>query len=558
MKRTLFLFPLFLLTASVCFSGDFYWAEPIDGEMGQPDNWNPPAVPGADDSVYFTLPSAYTVWFESDYIHDRMTVDGSDLTLQLNGHTYLLDGTADYNRTVLLADTQSSALRIGGGGVFSGDLLIGDNDPQTVGALHLSGPDTFWSGYRTDGWHGFFYGVLGSAQVSVTEGAVLEHGHGQSGIDGKADFLIDGQDTEWYVDGYFGMSIYGDTLVTLSNGARMDFGYLEMARHARSSAVIDIVGTAHQTELIIENYWWDPISLNLGMGGSAQINLTGSKLLHLGHTAIALFPGSCGELNITDGSWADLQGSVAVGGTLDKPGGRGLISLSADPDKGLYAELSAANHQAGEQITVWPEGVIRMEEGQISAEYSPGQANPIVLKGGTLEGWGWIRADVVNESGIVMPGVSGMWKFLDIIYNYYQGSNGTLKIGIGGLHSAWGHSILTAQAQEGGQVVLDGYLDVDLLDGYVPNYEDSFAIIEARHINGRFLNAVSEVIFEEGTFDILYQTDRVVLTHFRSDPRCPSYPNADFNRDCRVDMNDLAVLAGQWLECRYEPGDFCP
>lgn len=387
MKKTFFLFTLFLLAASVCFSGDFYWASPSGGEMGQPDYWNPPAVPGPDDCVYFTLPSAYTVWFESDYTHDRMTIDGSDLTLLLNGHIYLLDAADDSNRTFFLADTQSSSLSIRGGGIYSGEMLIADN-AQAVGALCLSGPETFWSGWRNDGWHGFFYGVLGSAQVSVTDGALLEHGHGQSGIDGKASFLVDGEDTEWYVDGYFGMSIYGQTTVTLSNGARMDFGYLEMARHARSSAVIDVVGTAHQTELLVENSWWDAIGLNLGMGGTAAINLTGSKLLHSGHTAIALYPGSCGELNIYDGSWADLQGSAAVGGTPEKPGGRGLIYLADDPDNDLFADLSAAHHQAGAQIVIWPEGVIRMDGGQIAAEYDTGLANPIVLKGGSLEGWG--------------------------------------------------------------------------------------------------------------------------------------------------------------------------
>ncbi|MEJ5260886.1 MAG: hypothetical protein WHS88_11930 [Anaerohalosphaeraceae bacterium] len=558
MKQTFFVSILFLLTASVCFSDDFYWAAPSGGEMGQADNWNPPGVPGPNDNVFFTLPTAYTVWFNSDYTHDRMTVDGSDLTLQLNGHIYLLDASDEYNRTFFLADTQSSSLSIRGGGIYSGEMLIGDNDPQAVGVLSLSGPETFWSGYRTDGWHGFFSGTFGTAQVSVTDGAFLEHGHGQSGILGKADFLIDGEDSEWYVDGYFGMSIYGKTTVTLSSGARMNFGYLETAVYARSSAVIDVVGTAHQTELLVENYWWDPISLNIGIGGTAVINLTGSKLLHLGHTAIAFYPGSRGELNIYDGSWADLQGSVAVGGTFDKPGGRGLIYLADDPDNDLFADLSAAHHQAGEQIVVWPEGVIQMDGGQIAAEYDAGLANPIVLKGGRLEGWGWIRADVNNESGTVMPGVSGMWKFLEVIYNYSQGPNGTLKIGIGGLSSAWDYSVLTAQAQEGGQVVLDGYLDVDLLDGYVPNYEDSFVIIEARQISGRFLNAASEVIFEEGTFDILYETDRVVLTHFRSAPRCPSYPYADLNRDCRTDIRDLAALAGRWLECGYEPISSCP
>lgn len=157
-----------------------------------------------------------------------------------------------------------------------------------------------------------------------------------------------------------------------------------------------------------------------------------------------------------------------------------------------------------------------------------------------------------------MPGVSGRWKFLEVIYNYHQGPSGTLKIGIGGPSSAWDYSVPTAQAQEGGQIVLDGYLDVDLLDGYIPNYGDSFVIVETRSVSGRFVNAASEVIFEEGTFDIQYEPDRVVLTHFRSEPQCPSYPLADLNGDCRVDMSDLGISAGQWLECRYEPSSACP
>jgi len=536
-----------LCAFSICFADDYYWIDSDGGEMGDPTKWDSSAAPGEDDYVYFTLPNAYTVWLDDSYTHDRLHVEGSDLTLDLNGNNYYLDGTADYNRAAIIGDTVDSSLTVFGGGIYSGDLFLGRGDSQATGRLNLSGAETFWIGHINNDYHGFYYGDQGNAEVSISDGAYLEHGHGSSGIYRSALITLDGENTKWYVDGYFGMSIYGNTKVNQTNDAYVQFGYLEMAEFMHSSAEINVAGIRHHTtELAITNDWWDPISLSIGMGGKAAINLTRSKLYHTGHTAIALKPGSRGELNIYNGSWADLQGNVAVGGTLDNPGGKGLIYSGGD--------LHAANQNEGEFVVVWPNGSIQADGGEIVLEYSAGSANPIILKGGTLEGWGWIAADVQNESGIVMPGVTGEWLSLGIKYDYQQGPDGTLKIGIGGPFSAYRYSVLKAH----GQATLDGFLDVDLLDGYVPGYNEVFTIIEAPSISGQFVNAPSQVIFEGGTFDISYGETEVILTHFRQEPSCPAYPLADFNRDCLVDLSDLAVMAGQWLRCGYEPDSACP
>lgn len=38
---------------------------------------------------------------------------------------------------------------------------------------------------------------------------------------------------------------------------------------------------------------------------------------------------------------------------------------------------------------------------------------------------------------------------------------------------------------------------------------------------------------------------------------CPEYPAGDINRDCQVDLEDLALLALSWMECNREPSHTC-
>ncbi len=41
-------------------------------------------------------------------------------------------------------------------------------------------------------------------------------------------------------------------------------------------------------------------------------------------------------------------------------------------------------------------------------------------------------------------------------------------------------------------------------------------------------------------------------------PTCPTPPAGDLNSDCAVDINDLAIIAANWMECQWQPIKACP
>lgn len=55
----------------------------------------------------------------------------------------------------------------------------------------------------------------------------------------------------------------------------------------------------------------------------------------------------------------------------------------------------------------------------------------------------------------------------------------------------------------------------------------------------------------EGQFAIGGQVDAVADVAVCGDPTYP-FPAGDITKDCRVDMWDLAILAGSWLDCTYK------
>jgi hypothetical protein len=146
---------------------------------------------------------------------------------------------------------------------------------------------------------------------------------------------------------------------------------------------------------------------------------------------------------------------------------------------------------------------------------------------------------------------------LNVQYDYTQGERGTLRIPIAGSGSNWNYGTLAVNDLPYGHVTLDGRLEAELWNGFVPAYEDEFVIIEALAVSGQFANAATEYVFKDGTFEVIYEPTRVILTHFVSEPRCPVYPTADLNKDCKVNLADFTVMAEQWLDCGLEPDSFC-
>ncbi len=531
----------------------YQWNAPAGGAMNNSANWTPSGIPGSDDFADFLLPNAYTVYLTDDVIHDRLRVDGSQLALNLDGYYYQIEGKYDAY-AVMIGENLDSAMEVYGGWLDSADVHLCWN-PGSAARVDVHGQGTEWYVYRDDQWGGFFIADGGTADFSLRDQAVLAHGEGFSANfpEDEAYIEISGVDTEWYVDGWFGMALEGWSTMSLSDGAAMLTGYLDIGLFPEASAVIDVDGNGYETELAAE-IDDDYASLIIGAEGHGQINLTDAMLYSAGPTLIAEQAGSRGQLNIYDDSWVDVAGSLAVGGNLSDAGGAGLLYFEDDPFSSIYADLTCAP-QEGDYLVVWPRGTVRMNGGAILMHYDEHRANSLRLKGGTLEGWGWIWADVENESGVVAPGAVGDWKALEIHYNYVQYATGRLSISLGGTEAYWDYGGLVLPNQDDGTAILDGRLEVRLEEGFVPAYDDEFVIIDARTVEGRFLNAASHYLFQDGRFEVLYEEGRVVLTHFESTPSCPAYPVGDINQDCVVDLADVALIAANWMNSSVVTGE---
>jgi hypothetical protein len=553
---------LFLATLT-CFSfaDDYYWTDSSGGGFEESDNWNPEGVPGLGDVALFKLPATYTVTFDMDYLNDKIVVDdGSDTTLDLGGYTYTLDYSSETDRAAIIGEYGQGNLLINNGTVYSREVSIGQGGSAT-GSLTLSGSAAIWTALYDDRWHAAWIGEYGDARLSVLDNAQFIFGNGLSafGVDSEALIDVNGLDSVWDVDGYFGMSVDGKTTVNLANGGLLRVGHLEMAMHRGSSAQINLTGEDQQTELWLKSGSED--SLTLGLLGNGVIRVTGSKLFNAGRMVIAARPGSTGLLEVHEKSWVDTMESIAIGGSFDAPGGHGQLSIIDDtPGDGYGVDVTPTN-DAGEFIKVWPQGTITMDGGVIEMEYDNSLANPIILQGGTLEGNGMIWAHVENHGGLVAPWDEEGNKRLEIGYNYMQDKAGTLKIAIAGREPVSEYAHLQVTHPSYGQVSLDGMLDVDLIGGFVPDYGDEFTIIAAQNISGTFINAESKYFFEDGSFDVIYNTDSydsVILTHYSAEPACPKYPLADVNKDCVVDLTDFAIMASEWLNCNLVPESYCP
>ncbi len=120
-------------------------------------------------------------------------------------------------------------------------------------------------------------------------------------------------------------------------------------------------------------------------------------------------------------------------------------------------------------------------------------------------------AQLVNE-GMISPGespgtlsVSGSGTFAN--------SSGLL-IEIGGNLQGTEYDFLTFS----GTAALDGMLMIDLINGFTPQQSDVFTFLSASSITGSFDNAISQVFFAEGSFDVNYTSNLVTLSNFSSVP----------------------------------------
>ena len=123
------------------------------------------------------------------------------------------------------------------------------------------------------------------------------------------------------------------------------------------------------------------------------------------------------------------------------------------------------------------------------------------IEGGVLAGLGTVNADLRNaaEVGVGKPGIPGT---LVVNGNYTQTADGTLRVQIGGLNAGADFDHLTVT----GQATLDGTLMVELINGFVPQPGDGFAVLTFGTSSGAFA-----AITGDGSFSPSYDPNDLTL-----------------------------------------------
>lgn len=255
---------------------------------------------------------------------------------------------------------------------------------------------------------------------------------------------------------------------------------------------------------------------------------------HSGVNGLAGFAlnAAAGDFTITNGR------ELATGGTLQ--------------NEGIFVVGSASRLVVGGEYTQTA-GETVLDDGEILADQR------VVISVGELRGVGLVGPQLLNR-GAVSPGLSA--GTLQISDDYTQTGAGALTIEIGGPDPGVDHDDL----QITDVALLDGSLDVTVIDGFVPVGGETFVILSARMVDGTFATENLPPPFGHLQWFVRYELNRVILVAgdcVEGDPDedgiagcadvCPTSPApggvdgqgrplGDLDFDCDVDLHDFAVL----------------
>ncbi|MCR9116745.1 MAG: hypothetical protein NXI22_07315, partial [bacterium] len=125
-----------------------------------------------------------------------------------------------------------------------------------------------------------------------------------------------------------------------------------------------------------------------------------------------------------------------------------------------------------------------------------------VLPGGKLTGSGKINAKIYNSGSVAVSGAKQ--PALKITGDFVQMASGALTVAIAGDKPV---------VNVAGEATLAGQLTATLADGFKPVAGDSYVVLAAENITGKFANPHNEVVADDGVrFTIGYTKTNVTLT----------------------------------------------
>ena len=463
-----------------------------------------------------------------DFSIGNLLIDGGLLTADTNATVSFTEGTFQNGATVTLQNGASV--------VQTGDLdLVSDVSMQVLSGASLTSnfarigiqaglaAELLVDGAGTQIVSTFAIdvGYGGTGLMTITGGAKLESPNGAVSSfdpDSNGTVTIDGTDASgipslWVCGNgpNLGYHVTGHGTIHILNGGRLE-STQGMDIGDPGSATIVVQGTS---------VFGNPSLLDTAFMSIAKSNVTASGGGRIESGSIVLSPMSGNAtLTITDPGSALVQN---VGYTItlgNATSGSAILNVS-----------NGANVVSGTGgINLNATGQINLESGAVFDARGPinmngGQFN---FLGGTLH-FDTFNGNLLNQGGTLAPGHST--GTTSISGNYTQRPAAALEIEIEGVFPGDWDS-LTVE----GNAILDGTINVLLLDAFEPVLGNSFTILTTNvgNVAGQF-ETEQFPVFNGLTFKLIYNSKNVVLQVVES-----SLPG-DFDLDGDVDGRDFLV-----------------
>jgi hypothetical protein len=405
------------------------------------------------------------------------------------------------------------------------------------------------------------FSVASGADVTGTGGFHVGHlfSGGELTVDGPGTTV----DLNTMLIGYPSPESSVISLVTLSNAASAKFGTLEIGNltspgsytrarfDVETSASVEFDGVLRLGTAVGTSASFGDLFVTTG-GTLTQTNSTGNS------SVIGTSAAGRGRLFVSQGGqFVALDGDIVVAATgmIDVQGGTaaGVVSLNGDLMVAgqilIQATSGSASDPGGILRVAGPVvidvGTIELRRGLLAADsiaFANGGA--LTLVSGTLSVDVFHSSLTLPDDCTLAPGESA--GSTSILGSYTQQGGATLAVEIGGTGMGTQHDLVNVT----GSAVIDGLLELSLIDDFAPAPDDTFIIFNAASLLGVFDNVANGQRLDAtdggGSFRVNYglgsafAPNQIVLSHFE-----PALLG-DFDNDGDVDSDDLAVWTASY------------
>ncbi len=447
-----------------------------------------------------------------------------DLSIEAGGKVTVAGNTDVNSLSQIYVSSGTGVMTVTGGArVETLTGAIGSFDPNVTGSVAtvtLDGTDASGNPSSWVSSAGLNMGLASTSEgtISILNGALMDTPYLGVGNPGQGIVTVNGSDllgnpSRLDVGNLqIGTGSYGNGTgeVTASDGGRIDAGSVSLA-HTGGAATLTI--TDPNSKLVQSGA--STLTVGDATIGVATINVLNGGLIESGtgaimfdSTATMLLTGTSAAGTFNANGPMTVRGSVEIG---DLPTGAG----------------GALNIHAGLTIDG---GTVHLADGVLDADMiALSNGGTFDFDGGTLHVDDF-QNNLTNEGGTLAPGNSA--GHTDITGNYTQLGSATLGIEIGGVvPGQWDTLTVT------GNAILDGTIQVALLNGFQPVLGNSFTILTTTfgNVGGEF-DTKHFPLVAGVTFDVIYNPQSVVLQVIEA----TTLPG-DFDNDLDVDGRDFLV-----------------